>query len=132
MSSNSTSEAAAAAAAAAAQAAAMAALKRFNIEAFTLLGVALLITGLRCFIRIRSVGFKGLWADDYLAVLAAVSRMSAMSVYHRANVERQITYSAETGLAYSVGNIAHGLANNSMTDAERKALDPNSEEYALR
>ncbi|KAL6399040.1 hypothetical protein AUP68_17578 [Ilyonectria robusta] len=112
MSSNSTSEAAAAAAAA--QAAAMAALKRFNIEAFTLLGVALLITGLRCFIRIRSVGFKGLWADDYLAVLAA------------------ITYSAETGLAYSVGNIAHGLANNSMTDAERKALDPNSEEYALR
>lgn len=87
MSSNSTSSEAEAAAAAA-QAAAMAALKAFNIEAFTLLGVALLITGLRCFIRIRSVGFKGLWADDYLAVLAAVSRMSVMSVYHRANAER--------------------------------------------
>ncbi|KAF7545719.1 hypothetical protein G7Z17_g8958 [Cylindrodendrum hubeiense] len=112
MASNTTSEEAAAAAAA--MAAAQAALKAFNIEAFTLLGVALLITGLRCFIRIRTVGFKGLWADDYLAVVAALA------------------YSAETGLAYSVGNIAQGLANNSMTDAERIALDPSSQEFALR
>ncbi|KAK7421842.1 hypothetical protein QQZ08_009787 [Neonectria magnoliae] len=99
---------------AAALAAAMAALKRFNIEAFTLLGIALLITGLRCFVRIRTVGFKNLWADDYLAVVAAIA------------------YSVETGLAYSVGNIAHGLANNSMTDAERAALDPSSPEYGMR
>ncbi|KAH7140664.1 hypothetical protein EDB81DRAFT_61153 [Dactylonectria macrodidyma] len=106
-----TSEAEAAAAAAAA---AMAALRRFNIEAFTLLAIALLITGLRCVIRIRTVGFKHLWADDYLAVVAALA------------------YSAETALAYSVGNIARGLANNSMTDAQRAALDPNSEEYELR
>jgi hypothetical protein len=26
----------------------------------------------------------------------------------------------------------HGLANNGMTDEERAALDPNSEEWALR
>ncbi|KAH6893476.1 hypothetical protein B0T10DRAFT_527843 [Thelonectria olida] len=92
----------------------MAALRAFNIEAFTLLAIALLITFLRCCVRIRTVGFKNLWADDYLVVVAAIA------------------YSVETGLAYSVGNIAHGLANNSMTPAERAALDPNSEEYSLR
>jgi hypothetical protein len=51
----------------------MASTHRFNVEAFTLLGVALLITGLRLYVRISSVGFKGLWADDYLVLVAAVS-----------------------------------------------------------
>lgn len=54
-------------------AAAMAALRAFNIEAFTLLALALLITGLRTYVRISTVGFKNLWADDYLVLLAAVS-----------------------------------------------------------
>lgn len=54
-------------------AAAMAALRAFNIEAFTLLALALLITGLRSYVRISTVGFKNLWADDYLVLLAAVS-----------------------------------------------------------
>ena len=35
-------------------------------------------------------------------------------------------------LAYSVGNVAHGLANNSMTEAQRAALDPGSAEYRER
>lgn len=51
----------------------MAAAHAFNVEAFALLGVALAITGLRLYVRISSVGFKGLWADDYLVVMAAVS-----------------------------------------------------------
>lgn len=44
----------------------------------------------------------------------------------------QVTYSIETALAYSVGAYWHGLANNGMTDEERMALDPGSEEYRLR
>lgn len=38
----------------------------------------------------------------------------------------------ETVLAYIVGAYWKGLANNSMTDEERAALDPNSEEWRLR
>lgn len=57
---------------AAAQAAAEGALRAFNTEAFTLLAIAILVTGLRTYCRISSVGFKNLWADDYLAVLAIV------------------------------------------------------------
>lgn len=44
----------------------------------------------------------------------------------------QIFYGFETGLAYSVGAKAQGLANNGMTDEERAALDPSSQEYYLR
>ncbi|RMJ12767.1 hypothetical protein BHE90_008338 [Fusarium euwallaceae] len=92
----------------------MAALRAFNIEAFTLLALALLITALRTYVRISTVGWRNLWADDYLILLAAV------------------VYSVETGLAYSVGNIAKGMANNSMTDAQRAALQPDDTEYQLR
>ena len=48
------------------------------------------------------------------------------------NVESKIFYATETGLAYSVGNAAKGLANNGMTPEERIALSPDSPEYALR
>ncbi|KAH7308154.1 hypothetical protein B0I35DRAFT_454010 [Stachybotrys elegans] len=92
----------------------MAALRAFNTEAFTLLALALSITLFRVFIRIRTVGFKKLWLDDYLVVIAV------------------IFYSAETALAYSVGNTAHGLANNSMTDEQRAALKPSDPEYQTR
>lgn len=44
----------------------------------------------------------------------------------------QIVYSIETALAYSVGAFWHGLANNGMTDEQRRLLDPSSEEYRLR
>ena len=48
-------------------------LKALNIEAFTLLGIALLVTALRSCVRIRTVGCRNLWADDYLVILATVS-----------------------------------------------------------
>lgn len=48
-------------------------LKVFNIEAFTLLGIAMLVTALRCGVRISTVGLRNLWADDYLVIFAAVS-----------------------------------------------------------
>lgn len=44
----------------------------FSIEAFTLLGVGLLVIGLRTYMRVRSVGVAGFQADDYLMLLAAV------------------------------------------------------------
>ncbi|KAK0637031.1 hypothetical protein B0T17DRAFT_613676 [Bombardia bombarda] len=86
----------------------------FTTEAFTLLGLGLSIIGLRLYARISTVGYKRLQADDYLMILAA------------------IVYSIETALAYSVGAYWHGLANNAMTDEERRLLDPSSEEYRLR
>lgn len=45
----------------------------FTTEAFTLLGVALGVISLRIAARTISVGVRGLQADDYLMVLAAVS-----------------------------------------------------------
>lgn len=41
-------------------------------------------------------------------------------------------YSAETTVAYYVGNPWHGLANSGMTPEYRAALDPKSEEYRFR
>ncbi|KAK4134425.1 hypothetical protein BT67DRAFT_433933 [Trichocladium antarcticum] len=86
----------------------------FVTEAFSLLGVGLAVIGLRLYVRVTLSGFKGLHADDYLMVLAAVA------------------YSVETYLAYSVGTFWKGLANNGMTDEERRLLDPESDEYRLR
>ena len=44
----------------------------------------------------------------------------------------QIFYTAQTSLAFSVGNYADGLANNSMTAAQRSALSPSDPEYHAR
>lgn len=44
----------------------------------------------------------------------------------------QTFYAIETALAYSVGAVAKGMANNAMTDEQRAALSPDSEEYRLR
>ncbi|KAK7426082.1 hypothetical protein QQZ08_007392 [Neonectria magnoliae] len=89
-------------------------MSNFTIEAFTLLGVGLAILGLRVYARIGAVGIRRLESDDYLMAVAAV------------------LYSAETVLAYAVGAYWNGLANNSMTDEQRDALDPTSQEYLLR
>lgn len=86
----------------------------FVKEAFALLSIGLLFIGLRSYVRITTVGWKGLQADDYLMWLAA------------------ILYSAETALAYSVGAYWHGLANNGLDDEERKSLSPLDPEYIFR
>lgn len=62
------------AAQAAAQAAAQKAMDQFTIEAWTLLGVGILVTLIRTYARVRTVGWKGLQADDYLVWLGVVSR----------------------------------------------------------
>ncbi|WYZ39797.1 hypothetical protein EsH8_IV_000138 [Colletotrichum jinshuiense] len=78
----------------------------FSTEAFTLLGVALGVIILRSYARISAVGLKRLQADDYLMLFVAVRAPSR--AYWR------------------------GLANNGMTDEERRNLDVNSEEYRFR
>ncbi|KAJ5787858.1 hypothetical protein N7457_002848 [Penicillium paradoxum] len=86
----------------------------FNTEAFTLLGVAIFVIGLRTVARWIMVGPRGFQADDYLMLVACV------------------VYGLETGAAYMVGAWFMGLANNAMTDEQRINLSPHSEEYRLR
>lgn len=43
-----------------------------------------------------------------------------------------MVYGLETGAAYMVGAWFMGLANNSMTDEQRRTLPIDSEEYRLR
>lgn len=86
----------------------------FAAEAFTLLSIGISVIGLRTFARIRQVGVRNFEADDYLMLLAIVP------------------YTIETALAYIVGAKFHGLTNSGMTDEERKALSPNTEEYTWR
>ncbi|CAH0053856.1 unnamed protein product [Clonostachys solani] len=99
---------------AAAAAAAAAAAQAFNIEVWTLLGIGALVTFLRIVARTRSVGFRKLQPDDYLVIVGL------------------IFYGIESGLAYSVGAHAHGIANNGMTDAQREALSTDDPEHKLR
>ncbi|RHZ49765.1 hypothetical protein CDV55_102517 [Aspergillus turcosus] len=86
----------------------------FITEAFTLLALAIVTIIIRIIARITTVGFRNFQLDDYLMPLAGV------------------VYGLETGAAYSVGAWWKGMANNSMTDAQRAALSPDSEEFRLR
>lgn len=99
----------------AAEAAAIAAATRaFNTELWTLYSFGVLVTILRTYSRISTVGVKNLRADDYIVWLAIV------------------LYTTQSTLAWFAVNHGQGLANNSMTDVERASLDTNSVEFALR
>ncbi|GAB1218634.1 hypothetical protein ATERTT37_007897 [Aspergillus terreus] len=86
----------------------------FTIEAFTLLGIAIVTIAIRVVARWTTAGPKNFQLDDYLMPLAGV------------------VYGLETGAAYCVGAWWHGLANNAMTDEQRASLSPDSPEYHLR
>ncbi|KAE8379390.1 hypothetical protein BDV26DRAFT_170520 [Aspergillus bertholletiae] len=86
----------------------------FTIEAFTLLGFAIATIAIRITARWITAGPRNFQLDDLLMPLAGV------------------VYGLETGAAYCVGAWWMGLANNSMTDEQRAALSPTSEEYRLR
>ncbi|KAK4100639.1 hypothetical protein N658DRAFT_486676 [Parathielavia hyrcaniae] len=131
------------AAEAAAVEAALAAARAFNITLWTLYAVGVLVTGLRTYARVKAVGWKRFEADDYLVWAAVVSRMdgqtdgrihpdssSADRGFHGSSA--QLLYSTQTTLGYEVGNLARGMANNGMTDAQRAALSPTSPEYGMR
>ncbi|PYI02961.1 hypothetical protein BO78DRAFT_375936 [Aspergillus sclerotiicarbonarius CBS 121057] len=86
----------------------------FVVEAFTLLAIAVTAIVFRVVARWVTAGPKNFMLDDYLMPLAGV------------------VYGLETGAAYCVSAWWMGLANNSMTAAERASLSPESHEYHLR
>jgi hypothetical protein len=109
------------------------ALRQFVTEDFTLFSVGLLVTITRTYARVKQVGFKGLQGDDYLVWLAMVcSVISCVWCSTEIFDFLQIIYAAETTLAYSVGAVARGLANNGMTDEQRMTLNSNSPEFQTR
>lgn len=67
--------------------AAAAAFQQFATEAWTLLAVGISVISLRTYARIRSVGFKGLRADDYLVWLAGVSTHRPEAIRAVGNVQ---------------------------------------------
>ncbi|KAK2616411.1 hypothetical protein QQS21_000653 [Conoideocrella luteorostrata] len=95
-------------------AAAQSAFEKFALEVWVLLAISIAITLLRMFARAKLVGLKGLQWDDFLACVATVLN------------------GVQAGLAYSVGKVAHGMANNSLTNDERAALSANNPEHQLR
>ncbi|GFF25103.1 hypothetical protein IFM46972_01284 [Aspergillus udagawae] len=94
--------------------AAQAALYKSTVVLWTLYAFGVAVTLLRTYSRVRAVGFRHLQAEDFLVWVAIVF------------------YSAQTALAYCVGAVAHGLANNGLTDAQRAALSPDDPEYRWR
>ncbi|KMU74469.1 hypothetical protein CISG_04540 [Coccidioides immitis RMSCC 3703] len=98
----------------AAQAAAEEAFRKSTIEIWTLFAIGVSATVLRTSARVSAVGFRNLRPDDYLVWVGV------------------ILYACQSALGYSIGNSAKGLANNSLTDAERAALSINDPEYQFR
>ncbi|KAI5466821.1 hypothetical protein BGZ63DRAFT_409971 [Mariannaea sp. PMI_226] len=89
-------------------------LTSFTIEAWTYLGISLVVIAIRFGARWRWLGFSGLAPDDFLMLLAGLA------------------FAGETAAAHYVGAYWHGLSNNGLTDEQRQALDPNSTEYHRR
>lgn len=85
-----------------------------TIEIWTLFAIGVSATALRTYGRARTVGVKGLAADDYLVWLGVMF------------------YAAQSALGWNIGNAAQGLANNAMTDEERASLLPGSPEFVAR
>ncbi|OKL61462.1 hypothetical protein UA08_03087 [Talaromyces atroroseus] len=82
-----------------------------DVEAFTLLSLALAFIIVRIYVRWDLVGPKHFQLDDYLMPLAGLA------------------FTGETIAAYLVVAQFDGLTNSYMTPEERAALDPKSKEY---
>ncbi|EPS29426.1 hypothetical protein PDE_04375 [Penicillium oxalicum 114-2] len=85
-----------------------------NVEAWTLLALALVVIAFRVYVRWTLVGPSGFQLDDYLMPLAG------------------IVFVLETVAAYLVGANYEGLTNSYMTAEQRATLDPHSAEWAHR
>ncbi|KAI0840111.1 hypothetical protein F5Y06DRAFT_286012 [Hypoxylon sp. FL0890] len=81
-------------------------------EDFSLLAIAIIIVGMRIYLRWTQVGLVRWQLDDYLMPLMAA------------------VFCVTTVIAYYEGS--HGLTNAAMTDEERAVIDFNSREYANR
>ncbi|OOQ83299.1 putative srpk [Penicillium brasilianum] len=85
-----------------------------NVEAWTLLSLALTTILVRVFVRWKLVGPANFQLDDYLMPLAG------------------IFFTLETVAAYLVGAKFDGLTNSYMTPEQRASLSPDSTEWANR
>lgn len=120
------------------QAKMQAAVEAFYKEAWTLLAIALIFIILRLYARYTMAGgFRGFKPDDYLMIVAGVgfilwhgNRHARMSLTARSF--EQAVYAMETTAAYCVGFLARGLANNGMTEEQRRLLEPGSPEWNFR
>ncbi|KAL4926773.1 uncharacterized protein BDV17DRAFT_268551 [Aspergillus undulatus] len=83
-------------------------------ESFSLLGLGLVFILVRIYVRWTQVGPSNFQLDDFLMPLAG------------------IVFAIEVTLAYLVGSKYDGLTNSYMTDEQRAALDPASQEYYNR
>ncbi|KAI2776516.1 hypothetical protein F4815DRAFT_341119 [Daldinia loculata] len=86
----------------------------FIREVWGLQGTAYLVVILRYYSRFSILGWRSRAWDDAIMFLAIV------------------THTAESLMAYLVVARWKGLANNAMTDEQRAALDPQSDEWYLR
>lgn len=59
------------------------AIEAYSTEAFTLLGISLIVTALRTYYRARIVRIKRFQADDYFVLLGAVSSFSLRPLRNR-------------------------------------------------
>ncbi|CAO2650809.1 Nn.00g091060.m01.CDS01 [Neocucurbitaria sp. VM-36] len=85
-----------------------------TVELWTLYALGVSFTILRTYARLVAVGLRELRPDDYLIWLAI------------------LIYTAQCSLGHNLGVLAHGLANNGITDAQRSALSHDDPEYAWR
>ncbi|KOS42117.1 hypothetical protein ACN38_g7041 [Penicillium nordicum] len=85
-----------------------------TVELWTEYAIAVAVTILRTYARSKTGGWRNLRLDDYIIWVAL------------------ILYTAQAALAYSVGDVSGGLANNGMTDAQRVALSPDNPAYRER
>lgn len=83
-------------------------------ELWTLYAVAVSVTALRTYARVKAVGVREFHPDDWLIWLAV------------------LIYTAQCTLGYHIGIAAHGLDNSGMTPAQRSALSPGDPEHSLR
>ncbi|KPM36929.1 hypothetical protein AK830_g9632 [Neonectria ditissima] len=110
------------------------AFRKFTIESWTLYSIGLASTLLRTYARLRAAGLRGLRAEDYLMWIGVVRLPKSLNhppLVANAGMS-QMFYTVQANLAYSIGNVAQGLANNGMTDDQRLALSPSDREYELR
>ncbi|KAK4194297.1 hypothetical protein QBC40DRAFT_320773, partial [Triangularia verruculosa] len=85
-------------------------LAAFTIEAWTYLGIDIVVVAIRFIARWWQLGLRDMKPDDFLMVIAI------------------LLYTAETATAHYVGAVWNGLANSGY----RAALDPSSREYFMR
>jgi hypothetical protein len=109
--------------------------REFVTESFTLLGFAIIATGLRTYVRVKKGGWvKGLQVDDYFVWIGIVSftKIKKRPWLQVNYCVYQILYIGFAVLAYMVGGVSRGLANNGISDTQRAALDINGLEFHLR